>query len=265
MKKVLFCLLSACACMAAMADKYVSSSTGKWVDLRESPDVAAERAGILTNGMWARLLGTQGEWYVVEYDNAPSYVPKGDVEVLDESDMDEFMPSPEAVLVIPRSGNVNIRQSPSLEGVKVGTLTFDEPGWYYADKGGWYRIEGGRYVSKDLTYLVSDDLPYDRLEGMTFRYKKPDGDVELLDFANTAAGTMVTHSFTNNFGRGDAFNYMTGWGDGKTELNILLSGKVIDPTLPYEELMANSEYFPVKIFYSPERGSIFFQGNEFVP
>lgn len=247
----------------AKAEKYAISNTDSWVDLRESPTVASERAGILTCGMTALLLGEEGNWYKVEYDNEPAYVPKSKVDILDDEDVNGELSS-EIIFVIPKSGNVNVRDMPSTSGQKIGTLTSDEPMYYRSDKGNWYKVgypDG--YVSKDVVWLVSDDVPYDKLEGEAFYYYDKKYDTyHTLDFTKTRTGTMVTHHFSNDE-ISDTFNYHTGWGDGKTALNWLLYGRVIDPDLPEEELMQNASHMPMNIFYIPERDVVWFDGMEF--
>lgn len=249
--------------LCANAEKYVSSKTEGWVDLREAPTVGSERAGILTCGMLAELLGEEGNWYKVKYGDETVYVEKSKVEILDEDETYGEMDS-EAVMVIPKSGNVNVREIPSISGNKIGTLTGNLPMWYIRDSGNWYRVgypEG--YVSKDVVWLVSDYVPYEKLEGEAFYYYDKQYDTyHTLDFTKTAAGTMVTHHFSNDDIR-DTFNYMTGWGDGKTALNWLLEGRVIDPNLPEEVLMQNAVHCPMTIFYVPEKNVVFFDGMEF--
>lgn len=249
--------------LGANAAKYAISNTDGWVDLREAPSLASERAGILTANMSAELLGEEGNWYKVKYAEEPVYVEKSKVGILDEEEMYGEMAA-EAVMVIPKSDNVNVREIPSTSGKKIGTLTGNEPMWYIRDNGNWYKVgypEG--YVSKDVVWLVSDYFPYDKLEGESFFFDDEKNDsYHTLDFTKTAAGTMVTHHMSDGE-FSNTFNYMTGWGDGKTELNWLLYGKVIDPSLPEEELMQNASDCPMKIFYLPEKNIVFFDGMEF--
>jgi len=56
---------------------------------------------------------------------------------------------------------------------------------------------------------------------------------------------------------------LTGWGDGKTEPNWLLHGRIIDPDLPEKVLMQNASHCPMKIFYVPSKNIVFFDGMEF--
>lgn len=133
--------------------------TGDTVNFRSSPNTSARILDQLERGTKVTILGSEGDWYKVSYNDASGWINEEYVTVRDEKIADGVV----------SENNVNVRSKPDTSSEILTKLDKGAKVNIYEHSGGWYRISIGEdrfgWMNGDFIKIYEEKVSRGVVEG----------------------------------------------------------------------------------------------------
>lgn len=188
-----------------------------WLNVRTGPGVQYDRIAQLREGTQVEIIATEGHWHQIRFDGGTGYVYAGYVGPAADTQRGEERESMEGTINAPR---VNIRSGPSLQSMRIGSLSQGDSLEIRGAENGWYLFEyqgAQAYVHASLVTVAGHTA---RVTPSTLNIRSGPGTQYPVAGQLRQDNTVVVLSE-----KGDWTNIMQGEGSGYVYSAYLASGQ----------------------------------------
>lgn len=176
---------------------YIYDLGGSSLRVRKSPNTSSEVLGSLYEGNAVNIIGEEGNWYRISYNNSIAYVSKdyvtlekvsGDNNSGNTENLPEQIINTKGIVINVEGSNLRVRKEPSTDSFAIGYLLNNTVVEIQERIGNWYKI-----VFKDSIGYVSADY-------ISLDFEESSGDTSTGDTVNKEAYNIILDSMKAQIG-----------------------------------------------------------------